>query len=69
MADKKKELKGNDLEKVSGGRPFLSVPVLMGNKGTKDIRELLKTEKKIEKNLNDNKILVNKGGKKPQVVV
>ena len=63
MADKKKELKGNDLEKVSGGLPH---KVLRGYKETKDISEL-KTEKKIEKNLNDNKIL--KGGKRPQGVV
>ena len=64
MADKKKELKVNDLDKVSGGIPLFDTPDMY--KGTKDIREL-KTEKKIEKNLNDNKIL--KGGKKPQGVV
>ena len=59
MADKKKELKVNDLDKVSGGIPLFDTPDMY--KGTKDIREL-KTEKKIEKNLNDNKIL--KGEKK-----
>lgn len=66
MANKKKELKENDLDKVSGGARLFAYPNIY--KGTKDISEL-KTEKKIEKNLNDNKILVNKGGKKPQVVV
>ncbi len=45
MADKKKELKGNDLEKVSGGLPY---KVLRGNKETKDISEL-KTEKRSKK--------------------
>lgn len=66
MANKKKELKVNDLDKVSGGIPLFDNPDMY--KGTKNIREL-KTEKKIEKNLNDNKILVTKAGKKPQGVV
>lgn len=67
MANKKKELKVNDLDKVSGGIPLFDNPDMY--KGTKDIRELLKTEKKIEKNLNDNKSVVTKSRIKPQGVV
>lgn len=63
MADKKKELKGNDLEKVSGG-----VPLLRGNKGTKDI-QVMDAQKAAEKDLTDNKSVVTKGRIKPKVVI
>ena len=63
MADKKKELKGKDLDKVSGG-----VPLLRGKIEIKDIR-IMDDKKTALKKLEDNKSVVKKSGKKPQGVV
>ena len=63
MANKKKELKEKELEGVSGGVPLLAKK----RKGTKDLLEV-KTVKKVEKDIVENKSVVTKGGKKTKAI-